>query len=91
MHAVSRFDPHRELRFSTFACWWIRHAIGRGLADKARTVRIPVHMIEAQHNLEKARQKFMRTHDRLPTTAELAKATKIPISKLKEMTHYIMR
>ena len=85
MHAVSRFDHRRGLRFSTFACWWIKHAIGRALADKARTVRIPVHMLESQQQVEKARRFLTGELGRPPTPEELAAHAKVSLDKLEQI------
>src|SRR4029434_11009348 len=66
------------------------HAIGRALADKARAVRIPVHMLEAQQQLEKVRQALVGELGRPPTPQELAKAARVPLAKLNQMHRYIM-
>jgi RNA polymerase primary sigma factor len=90
MKAVERYDYRRGFRFSTYASWWIRHAISRALADKGREVRLPVHMIDAQHRLTKARRQLTGQLGRQPTSDELAAATQIPVDKIEKMRSWLL-
>jgi RNA polymerase primary sigma factor len=90
MKAVERYDYRRGFRFSTYASWWIRHAISRALADKGREIRLPVHMIDAQHRLAKARRELTSKLGRNPTTEELATATSMPADKVEKMRSWVL-
>jgi RNA polymerase primary sigma factor len=90
MKAVERYDYRRGFRFSTYASWWIRHAISRALADKGREVRLPVHMIDAQHRLTKARRQLTGQLGRQPTSEELATATQMPVDKIEKMRSWLL-
>ena len=90
LKAVERYDYRRGFRFSTYASWWIRHAISRALADKGREVRLPVHMIDAQHRLAKARRQLTGELGRQPTSEELAKATNMPLDKVEKMRTWLL-
>jgi len=90
LKAVERYDYRRGFRFSTYASWWIRHAISRALADKGREVRLPVHMIDAQHRLTKARRQLTGELGRQPNSEELAKATNMPLDKVEKMRSWLL-
>jgi RNA polymerase primary sigma factor len=89
MKAVERYDYRRGFRFSTYASWWIRHAISRALADKGRAVRLPVHMIDAYHRIAKSERELQSKLERPATTEEIASATGIEADKLEKMKTFL--
>jgi RNA polymerase primary sigma factor len=83
MKAVDRFQPARGLRFSTYATWWIRQSVSRGVADYGRTIRLPVHAVEAIGKIERARRSLREAHGREPSEAELGARLGMPVDKVR--------
>jgi RNA polymerase primary sigma factor len=85
MKAVDKFEYRRGYKFSTYATWWIRQAITRSIADQARTIRIPVHMIETINKLVRASRQMLHEHGREPTPEELAHKLNMPLDKVRKV------
>jgi RNA polymerase primary sigma factor len=85
MKAVDKFEYQRGYKFGTYATWWIRQAITRAIADQARTIRLPVHMIEARNKLKKISRSMVQEHGREPSPEEIAEKLGFPLEKVQKV------